>query len=209
MATAEQNAAIDLAPGQLGPATDMLTRAFLDYPLMVYSVPDEDRRRRATRALYGAVLRYTHRYGVTHTTPALEGTASWLPPDRPFPTFLRMVRAGMLGVPFGFGWTGFQRLQAMDHVAEERHRAHAPGPHWYLWVIGVEPSRQRTGVAGRLMRPVFERADRDGLPCYLETHKETNVPVYERYGFGVASVTPIPGHPLTVWAMLRKPGAGS
>jgi ribosomal protein S18 acetylase RimI-like enzyme len=99
-------------------------------------------------------------------------------------------------------------LQAVDKIAEERHHTHAPGRHWYLWVIGVDPDQQGRGVAGQLMAPVFEKADRDQLPCYLETHKPTNVAVYERYGFRVASETPVPGHPTTVFAMLRSPGAG-
>ena len=200
---------IRLTRSHFGKAWEMLTRAFLDYPLMSYTVPEEDRRRRATAALYASVLRYTLLYGETYTTPGIEGAACWLPPQRPFPTFLRMVRAGMLAVPFRFGWTGFQRLQAMDHVAEARHREHAAQPHWYLWVIGVDPEHQRKGVAGRLMAPVFEHADKNGLACYLETHKESNVPVYERYGYRLASTTPIPGHPLTVWAMLRSAGTES
>ncbi len=200
--------AVPLGGRQYGPAVDVLTRAFVDYPLMRYTVPDEAKRLRATRALYAAVLRYTLRYGETYATPDVAGAACWLPPERPFPTFLRMLRAGMLAIPFRFGRQAFGRLQAVDHVAEARHRQHAPGPHWYLWVIGVDPGRQRTGVAGRLMRPVFERADRDRLRCYLETHKEANVPVYERYGFRVVSQDPVPGHPLTLWGMLRSPGAG-
>jgi ribosomal protein S18 acetylase RimI-like enzyme len=190
-------------------AAEVLTRAFLDYPLMTYCTPHVGRRRRATASLYASVLRYTMRFGDVYTTPNGEGTASWLPPDRPLPTFWRMVRSGMYAVPFAFGWAGFQRLQAMDHVAEAEHRRHAPGPHWYLWVIGVAPEHQGKGIAGRLMRPVFEQADRDRYRCYLETHKESNVPVYERYGFRVVAKTPVPRHALTVWAMLRGPEAGS
>jgi ribosomal protein S18 acetylase RimI-like enzyme len=204
-----QSEAVRLRPEQFGQAVEVLTRAFLDYPLMQYVVPDEARRLRATRALYAAVLRYTLRYGLAYTTTSLEGAAGWLPPDRPFPTFLRMVRSGMLAVPFRFGWSGFQRLQAVDQVAEHQHRAHAPGSHWYLWAIGVDPPCQRIGVAGRVMRPVLDRADRDGLACYLETHKEANVKVYQRYGFEVVSTNPVPGHPLTLWAMRRSPPGGA
>jgi ribosomal protein S18 acetylase RimI-like enzyme len=201
--------AIPLSKEHFGPAADVLFRAFLDYPLLTYAVPDEARRRRACRSLYTSVLRYCVLFGETNTTLDLEGATCWLPPDRPFPTFWRMVRSGMFGIIPGFGWTGFQRLQAMDKVAEAEHHKHTPGPHWYLWVIGVDPPCQGRGVAGRLMQPVFERADRDGMRCYLETHKESNVAVYERYGFEVVSKTPVPNQPLTVWAMLRRPRKGA
>jgi ribosomal protein S18 acetylase RimI-like enzyme len=201
--------AIRLALEQFEPAADLLGRAFVDYPLMQYAVPDMARRPRAARALYASVLWYTLRYGESYTTAGLEGVAGWLPPAAPFPRFWRMLRSGMLVLPVRFGWSGFGRLQAADVVAEERHRAHAPGPHWYLWAIGVDPPHQRRGIAGRLMRPVLDRADQAGLPCYLETHRDSNVRVYERSGFQVVSQSPVPGHPLTVWAMLRRPGGAT
>jgi GNAT superfamily N-acetyltransferase len=201
-------AAIPLDKQQFNPVADMLGRAFHDYPVMEYAVPPDGPRRRAVRSLYSSLLRYSLRYGETYTTPGLEGVTCWLPPSEPFPRFWRMARSGMLALPFTFGWRGFKRLQGADHVAEVLHHTHAPGPHWYLWVIGVDPPRQRTGVAGRLMQPVFEKADREQHRCYLETHNPSNVAVYQRYGFRVASETPVPGHPLTVWGMIRSPRSG-
>jgi ribosomal protein S18 acetylase RimI-like enzyme len=201
--------ATSLEATQFSPAAGVLCDAFQDYPLMRYCAPDDGRRRRAVRSLYTSVLRYTLRYGETYSTGGLEGVSCWLPPDEPFPTFWRMLRVGMLGVPYHFGWGGFRRLEAVDKVAEARHREHAPGRHWYLWVIGVAPAQQGKGVAGRLMRPVFDKADREELLCYLETHKPANVAIYQRYGFRVASETPIAGSPLTLYAMLRSPHAGA
>jgi ribosomal protein S18 acetylase RimI-like enzyme len=203
----KEQEAIRLEDRHFSQVADVLLRAFLDYPLMQFAVPDERRRTGAVMGLYSSVLRYSLRYGDVYTTPDLAGAACWLPPDRPFATFWRMVRVGMLSLPLQFGWRGFGRLQAADHVAEALHHGHAPGPHWYLWVIGVDSDRQGKGVAGRLMRPIFDRADGDRLQCYLETHKESNVRVYERYGFRVVEQKPVPGQPLTVWGMVRSPGA--
>jgi ribosomal protein S18 acetylase RimI-like enzyme len=200
--------AIPLDARHFSQVADILKRAFDDYPLMQFAVPDARRRSGAVRSLYSSVLRYSMLYGQVHTMPDLTGAACWLPPDQPFPTFWRMVRIGMLSLPFRFGWQGFNRLQAADHVAEALHRTHAPGQHWYLWVIGVDPQHQGKGIAGQLMRPVFERADRDRFPCYLETHKDSNVRVYERYGFHVAEQKSVPGHPQTVWGMVRSPTPG-
>ena len=191
---------------QSAAAAALLARAFYEYPLMQFAVPDDARRLKMCECLYGSIVRYSLRYGEISTTSAVEGAACWLPPDEPFPRFWRMVRAGMLAIPLRFRRAEFRRLQAVDHVAETRHREHAPGPHWYLWVIGVDPAHQGKGIAGQLMQAVFERADRDELRCYLETHKETNVAIYEHYGFRVVSRTPISGHPITMWGMLRSPG---
>jgi ribosomal protein S18 acetylase RimI-like enzyme len=200
--------AVRLSEQQLGRATEILVRAFEDYPLMAYAVPAEGRRRRAVGRLYGAILRYCVRYGEAYTTAAVEGAAGWLAPDRPFPGFWRMARSGMLAVPFSFGLAGFRRLHAVDEVAQDLHHQHGAGRHWYLWVIGVDPPSQGTGVARGIVQPVLDRADEAGLSCYLETHKETNVPIYRRLGFLVVSQVPVPGHPITVWAMARPPRAG-
>ena len=57
------------------------------------------------------------------------------------------------------------------------------GACWYLFLLGVEPSRQRRGLGGALMRPVMERADTARVACYLETENERNVAFYLKQGF--------------------------
>lgn len=83
-------------------------------------------------------------------------------------------------------------------------RGHPDEPHWYLSVLAVSPSRQRTGIGRSLVEPMLERADRDGLVTSLETFKAENVPYYERFGFTVSYEETIPGGP-HMWAMLRRP----
>ena len=51
-------------------------------------------------------------------------------------------------------------------------------------------------------RPTFET---DGLPAYLETQKESNVPWYARFGFELTHTVRRPGTPL-VWCMTRPAG---
>ena len=41
------------------------------------------------------------------------------------------------------------------------------------------------------MRPVLAHCDREGLPCYLESSKERNVPFYRRHGFEVVQEVPL------------------
>jgi len=59
------------------------------------------------------------------------------------------------------------------------------GACWYLFLLGVEPSRQRRGLGGVLMRGVIERADVEQMACYLETESERNVAFYRKQGFDV------------------------
>lgn len=194
-----------LTKEQIPQATAVLSRAFQEYPLFQRILPDAARRPAGIAALHGSVVRYCLRHGEVYTTPDLAGVACWLPPEKPFPTFFRMMQAGMFRVPLRMGWSGCRQLNAVDALAQKLHHAYAPGAHWYLWVIGVDPAQHGKGVGTRLARPVAERADRDRLPCYLETHKELNVTIYQRLGFQIAQRVDLPNGTGSMWAMLRLP----
>jgi ribosomal protein S18 acetylase RimI-like enzyme len=199
------SAAMRLTKDQITQATAVLGRAFQEYPLFQRILPNAASRPAGITALHGSVIRYCLKHGEVYTTPDLAGVACWLPPERPFPTFFRMVQAGMLRVPFHMGWSSCRQLNAVDALAQKLHHTHAPGPHWYLWVIGVDPDYQGKGMAGQLMRPVTERADKDQLPCYLETHKELNVTIYQRLGFQIAEHVDLFEGTGSMWGMLRRP----
>jgi ribosomal protein S18 acetylase RimI-like enzyme len=199
------NSIIRLGPDQFEPARHTLGQAFEGYPLMTYALARPEGRSRAVTSLYASVLWDCLRWGEVYATSDLAGVACWLRPGQTFPGLLRLIRAGMLRLPWQFGLTGFRRLQAYAELAHQLQQEHAPERHWYLWAIGVLPQDQGKGIARRLAAPVLARADQESLPCYLDTHVETNVAIYKRLGFEVVSKVILPGHPLPVWAMLRRP----
>ncbi len=83
--------------------------------------------------------------------------------------------------------------------------AHMKDPHWYLLLLVVDPSAQRSGIGGRLQQDMLARADDDGLNCYLETQKEENVPYYRRFGYDVdQELRPVAGGP-PLYTMRRAP----
>jgi hypothetical protein len=57
------------------------------------------------------------------------------------------------------------------------------------------------------VRPINERADRDGVSCHLETADPANVAFYRGFGFDVvdAALEVIPGGGPTVTTMRRAP----
>ena len=81
---------------------------------------------------------------------------------------------------------------------------HTKDEHWYLVAIGVDPALQGSGVGTRLLAPGLAAADAEGLPAYLETEKERNLPFYGRHGFEVRDEISRRGTP-TVWTMWREP----
>ncbi len=84
------------------------------------------------------------------------------------------------------------------------HKRLVPFKHWFLQTIGVDPQFQGKGYASKLLKPMFTRLDEEGLPCYLETVDETNVQLYEHFGFKVIEKSTIPNTKFTNWAMLRQ-----
>lgn len=192
-----------LQPSDFPAASASMGRAFRKYNLMEYAKPSE--RLAATTSLYGAILRDCFSYGEVYAFGPCTGVAGWLPPKCPAPSFIRQARAGMLAIPWHFGLRGFRILDAYDKVARRLHHDHAPMPHWYLAAIGVDAGHQGRGIGSALMRPMLERADRQGLHCWLDTHQESNVRLYQRHGFVVAERVELPGHPIPVYGMLRSP----
>ena len=86
------------------------------------------------------------------------------------------------------------------------HRKHPKEPHHYLFVLGVEPSRQGQGVGRALLDALSARADDAKLPCYLETDTEDNVRFYRSAGYDVIDELRIASlGDLHMWCMRRAP----
>jgi hypothetical protein len=50
---------------------------------------------------------------------------------------------------------------------------------------------------------MFAHADKEGVPCFLETQAEKNVALYEHFGFRVVEAGLIPGSNVRSWALVR------
>ncbi|MBD1424062.1 GNAT family N-acetyltransferase [Sphingobacterium arenae] len=55
----------------------------------------------------------------------------------------------------------------------------------YLWFIGVNPLYQHLGIGSNLLKEVLANATKNGLPVYLETSTQKNLPWYQRFGFRI------------------------
>jgi GNAT superfamily N-acetyltransferase len=97
-----------------------------------------------------------------------------------------------------------EKQNDMAAVVEEMGRYHPEEPHWYLPLIGVEPSQQGHGLGSALLRTSLSRCDADGLPAYLESSNPINQPLYERHGFQAIGEIKIRNCPPIV-PMLRRP----
>ncbi|MFI9553319.1 GNAT family N-acetyltransferase [Nonomuraea endophytica] len=168
---------------------EVLGRAFADDPVMEWMMPVVASRPR----MFAALGRYMHDVVevARDGSGAVVGAALWDPPG--FEADLETGGPALLEV-MGDRVTYGMRLEEV--FAEHRPKE----PHWYLAQIGTDPALQGTGVGGALLRSGLARCA--GLPVYLESSKETNIPIYERFGFAVTSEIKLPDGP-AVWGMLR------
>ncbi len=194
-----------LNKSHIKPAAEVLARALRNYPFSKYFFPDELEREKRLPYFFQYVLNYGIRYGEIYATSLnLEGVAVWLTSDNYPMTFGRLIRSVPLSIMFRLGRWGGDRMRNSGEYIDVVHKRLAPFKHWYLQEIGVDPQFKGKGYAGKLLRPMFARIDEEGLPCYLETWDEKNVPLYEHFGFRMVEKSAIPETKLTNWAMLRK-----
>ncbi|NUT09911.1 MAG: GNAT family N-acetyltransferase [Nonomuraea sp.] len=168
-----------------------LARAFHDDPVIEWLLPGG----KGAAAMFATLARHSHAIAETALDRggAVAGVALWDPPGhRPDE---ESALPGLLSA------MGDRVHQGM--LLEEEFARHKPDlPHWYLAQLGTVPELQGTGVGGALTRAGLERCE--GLPVYLESSKESNVPFYEKFGFVVTERFTLPGGP-PLWGMLRPP----
>ncbi len=140
-------------------------------------------------------------HGLVFTTDDLAGAAVWAPPERWRVSLRATIREAptMVGV---FGRRLPLALRARMRI-ERKHPAR-PG-HYYLAVVGVEPSAQGRGLGSKLMYPVLSEADAGGVAAYLEASTPRSRALYERHGFEVVEEIRLPRSGPAIWRMWRDP----
>jgi GNAT superfamily N-acetyltransferase len=204
MTAVMQTAAVAKATPQDAPAlARTLARAFLDDPVNLWFLPREaDRPRRTLRGFELFLRRITLPRDATYTVAGHAGVAMWLPPGRAQLGTVEQLRllpamARVYGRDLARALRGMSAMEA----------AHPHEPHWYLWLLGVDPQRQGEGLGSRLLAEVLERCDRERVPAYLEATTPRNRDLYLRHGFEDSGELRLPDDGPRLWPMWREPGA--
>jgi ribosomal protein S18 acetylase RimI-like enzyme len=204
MTTATQPAVGKAAMEDAPALARTLALAFADDPVSVWFFPREtDRLQRLQRAYERLFLRrIALPREVTFTVASHAGVAMWLPPGQAHPGALEQLRLlPAMVAEFGRDLPRAMRgMGAMDAV-------HPHEPHWYLWLLGVDPQRQGEGLGSRLLAEALERCDRDRVPAYLQATTPRSRALYLRHGFEDHGELRLPDDGPQLWPMWREPGA--
>jgi GNAT superfamily N-acetyltransferase len=171
-----------------------LSLAFSDDPFIRWMFPDAHQYLTYFPAFVRTFGGPAFGHGTAHCANAYEGIALWLPPgaevaDEEVGAVLeRAVR---------------QEDQAdLAVLLEQALACHPTYPHWYLPLIGVDPTGQGRGLGSALLEYALRTADEQRMPAYLESSNERNIPLYERHGFKVVGKIQAGGS-APLWPMLR------
>jgi ribosomal protein S18 acetylase RimI-like enzyme len=165
------------APAERQTVLNTLLLAFSADPCVRYMFPKADAYvagyPRLAAAMGGAALEH----GAAYIADEGAAAALWLPPGVGSDRDALNAVIGELAPP--------ERLEVLGAVGEGLAQYHPQTPHWYLAMIGVDPSRQGQGLGSALLKQALRRCDAEGAVAYLESSNPLNTPLYERHGFEV------------------------
>jgi ribosomal protein S18 acetylase RimI-like enzyme len=191
-------------PDDVDAAGGVLASGFYDDPVMRWLMPDDSTRLGDLTEMFTGTVAVTRSRGHTYVLAAPDGeiaaAAVWGPP------LVELMSADERAerpatVVNRYGDEGLERLKSLGALMQEHHPT---DPHFYLWILAVDASRQGQGLGARLMAPVLAHLDACAIPAYLESSNPRNVPFYERAGFATRAEFRPEGGPLLT-AMWRDP----
>lgn len=100
--------------------------------------------------------------------------------------------------------TSEQQQTEIFAMFEQIDNYHPHEPHWYLAILGIEPTQQNQGYGSALIEHKLEECDRQGIIAYLESSNPKNIPFYQRHGFKIIGEIQAGSSP-TIFPMLRYP----
>jgi len=164
----------------LGSVLNTLTLAFATDPIVRYAFPRPDGYLAGYPAMVEAMAGQGAAAGGAWLTEDGSAAALWRPPG---------IEPDDAGVGAALAaHAARHRMETLGEFGAEIDRYHPTAPHWYLCMLGVDPSRQGQGLGSAVLKAGLRRCDEDGLIAYLESSHPRNIPLYERHGFEVMGV---------------------
>lgn len=135
----------------------------------------------------------------------INGFAVWLPPSFSGNKTIPFLMNGGLNLIFHSGIGIIRRMLTYENYAMGLKKKFTDNNDWYLYNLSVVKKAQGKGIASKLLHPMINFCDNKKAVAYLETNKESNVGLYQHYGFDLMNEDFIPGTTVMHYAMVRQP----
>jgi len=180
-------------------AVKVLNDAFSEESMWKEVFNDEDKNGVLTEVMVRFCLKYGN---VVATSDNFEGVMAIAPYGKDM-TALRIIRSGDFFLSMKIS-NEAKKMKVLSDAIEEAKKSLNLDPYIHLLIMGVSQEYQGKGFGGKLIKAIIEKAEIEKKPIYLETQKEDNVALYEKYGFSVKKKIILP-EPLNLpmWLMVR------
>ena len=179
--------------------------AYCDYPLHNWFTKGKYDAK-ASRLIMQISLKTMSEDAVIYAdSEEMNGFAVWLPFGFTGSKTLPFLMNGGFSLIFHSGLGIIGRLLAYENYAMNLKKAFTDHYDWYLYNVCVKKEAQGKGISKKLLSPMLQFCDDERMVTYLETNKETNVGLYQHYGFDLMKEELIPKTSVTHYAMVRKP----
>jgi hypothetical protein len=160
---------------------EILTRSFDANPSVNYIIRQDAKRLKRIAALMDYSFEVCLMLGDIWLSDNRKACALTLyPQDKR--TILKAIWLDIKLMFNAIGITGVKTAMNREARIKEKQQKQAMT---YLWFIGVEPAEQHKGIGSKLLNEVITFSDEKGLPIYLETSMQENLPWYKRFAFTI------------------------
>ena len=159
----------------------ILTLAFDNNRSVNYIIPQDNRRQERIKNLMDYSFETCYRFGRVYLSDDREAVALILYPEKVKTTPGTIFLDAQL-ILRAIGLSHLKKAM----TREKKIKALQPGGSlYYLWFIGVNPSKQGKGVGRIMLNELVADAEREKRLLCLETSTPENVPWYIKSGFTV------------------------
>ena len=183
----------------LNDAVDILVDAFSEVSMWDEVFSDKNKNRILTEVM----LRFCNKYGdVFSISENLEGVMAIAPYDKTM-TPWTLLRSGAFFLTLKIA-SESKKMKILSDAIEEAKRSLNLGEYIHLLIMGVLREFHGKGFGGKLIKALIEKSEIERVPIYLETQKEENVHLYQKFNFSVKKKVILP-EPLNLpmWLMVR------
>ena len=201
-----QKAGLYLVPKErLGELAEVAADAYQDYPLHNWFMGGKYDEIASKLLMQISLKTMTEDAVIYADSEEINGFAAWLPFGFTGNKTIPFLLSGGLKLILHSGLDIINRLSAYENYAMGLKKEYTDNYDWYLFNLSIKKDAQGKGIASKLMRPMLEFCNNENMVCYLETNKESNVTLYQHYGFQLAEQKLVPKSNVMHYAMTRKP----
>ena len=135
----------------------------------------------------------------------LNGFAVWIPMGFTGSKTIPFLKNGGMKLLLHSGMGIIGKLLTYETFAMKLKKKYTGHIDWYLYNLSVRKDAQGKGIAKKLLQPMLTFCDDEKMLVYLETNKESNVSLYERFKFELRETNIIPGSSIQHYSMVRDP----